>query len=113
MTSYAFAMPLVPGKTEAWRGYVKELTGPRSAEYKASRQRAGITKEHVFLQATPMGDFVVVAMECDDPATVIERLLASTDPFDVWFRDKVLIEAHGVDPSAPPPPMNETISLGP
>jgi len=113
MASYAFAMPLVPGKTEAWKGYVKEMNGPRSAEYKASRTRAGITKEHVFLQSTPMGDFVVVAMECEDPSTVVQRLVTSADPFDVWFRDKVLIESHGVDPTGPLPPMNETISLGP
>ena len=113
MASYAFAMPLVPGKTQAWRGYVKEMKGPRSADYKASRKRAGVTKEDVFLQSTPMGDFVVVAMECEDPATVMQRLVSSADPFDVWFRDKVLIESHGVDLAGPLPPVNETITLGP
>jgi hypothetical protein len=34
--------------------------------------------------------------------------MASTDPFDKWFRDKVLIETHGMSPTAPPP-MNEQI----
>jgi len=76
-------------------------------------QRARVTKEDVFLQSTPMGDMVVVSMECDDPAKVMERLLTSTDPFDVWFREKVLVESHGVDPSGPPPPVNETITRGP
>ena len=113
MASYAFAMPLVAGKTQTWRGYVAEMLGPRNGEYKESRRKAGMQKEEVWLQSTPMGEFVVVHLECDDPAKVFQFLLTSQDPFDQWFREKVFIESHGLDPSAPPPPINETITLGP
>ena len=113
MASYGFAMPLVPGKTATWRGYVAEMLGPRNNEYKESRRRVGLQKEEVWLQSTPMGDFAVVHFECDDPAQVFERLLTSQEPFDQWFREKVLIESHGLDPAAPPPPVNEAITLGP
>ena len=113
MASYAFAMPLVAGKTQTWRGYVAEMLGPRNSEYKESRRKAGLQKEEVWLQSTPMGDFAVVHFECDDPAKVFSYLLASQEPFDQWFREKILVESHGLDPSAPPPPMNETITLGP
>ena len=39
MESLAFSLPLKAGKTEAWRGWVKEVLGPRRREYEAfSRQ---------------------------------------------------------------------------
>ena len=113
MASYAFVMPIVAGKTQTWKGYVAEMVGPRSAAYKESRRKAGLEKEEVWLQSTPMGDFAVVHFECADPAKIFATLLSSQDPFDQWFREKVLIESHGLDPSGPPPPINETISLGP
>jgi hypothetical protein len=89
------------------------MKGPRNAEFKESRRKAGLHKEEVWLQNTPMGDFAVVYFDADDPAKVFERFMTSQDPFDVWFREKILIECHGMDPSAPPPPINETILLGP
>jgi hypothetical protein len=108
MVSYAFAVPVVAGKTETWKGYVAEMVG-RLNEYRESRRRLGIEKEQVWLQHTPMGDFAIVSIECEDPAKVNEGFLSSQDPFDQWFREKILIECHGLDPAAPPPPLNEKI----
>jgi hypothetical protein len=85
------------------------MSGPRRAEYDASRARVGVTTERVWLQATPMGDFAVVYLEAADIGKVFEGFLTSQDPFDQWFRDKILIGVHGMDPTAPPPPMNEPI----
>jgi len=109
MPSYAFANPVLPGKVAAWKGYVAEMTGARAAEYQASRQRVGLTTERVWLQQTPHGDFAVVYWEAADIGKVFESLMTSQDPFDQWFRDKVLVGVHGMDPAAPPPPMNEPI----
>ncbi len=103
MNTYLFAAPLAAGKTETWKNYVKEITGPRFEEYKTSRRKAGIKKEKVYLQRTPKGDMCVVMIGGDNPQKAFASLLKSNDPFDKWFRDKILIEAHGIDVSHPMP----------
>ena len=109
MPCYAFAQPVQPGTMDAWKGYVAEMKGPRKAEYDASRQRAGLREEEVWLQHTPMGDFAIVHLEADDIGRVFQTFMTSQEPFDVWFRDNVLVGVHGMDMSAAPPPMNEPI----
>lgn len=109
MASYAFINPVKPGQVEAWKGYVKEMTTTRKAEFKASREKVGLTQEKVWLQQTPMGDFAVVYWEAPDIGKVFQQLMASKDPFDTWFRDKVMVGVHGMDPAGPPPPLNQPI----
>jgi hypothetical protein len=108
LVSYAFVNPIKPGKVNEWRGHVKEMTTTQRAAWQASRKKLGLT-EKVWLQQTPMGDFAVVYWEAPDIGKVFHEFLTSSDPFDKWFRDKVLIDVHGMDPSAPPPPMNQVI----
>ena len=103
MNTYLFTVPIAPGKTETFLKYVKEMTGPRNEEFKRSRQRAGLTSEQVFLQKTPQGDFCVVMLAGDNPQKSLETMLKSNDPFDTWFREKVVIDAHGLDLSQPMP----------
>jgi len=106
MAHYAFINPVVAGKVEAWRNYIKEMDGPRKNEFKESRKKAGLAVEKVWLQHTPMGDFAVVYWEAQDIGKVFEGLVKSDAPFDKWFRDKILVEVHGMDFSKMPP-MNE------
>ena len=108
MATYAFANPVQPGKVQLWKDRVKEMTGPRKAEMAASRKRVGMTNERVWLQHTPMGDFAVVYWEAPDIAKVFEGFMTSQEPFDKWFREKVLVEVHGMDMKNPPP-MNERV----
>ncbi len=100
MASIAFALPLQPGQTEPWRHWSTELAGPKQAEYRASRQRFGITVERAYLQQTPMGNFVVVYIETGDIERAMGGLATSQDPFDVWFRQKGL-ELWGIDLGQP------------
>lgn len=109
MAKYAFFNPIKPNKVEDWKRCVAEMKGARNAELKASRSKVGLTREDVWLQHTPMGDFAVVYWEAPDIGKVFHHLLTSDAPFDKWFRDQVLIAVHGMDPAAPPPPMNEAI----
>ncbi|MSQ33099.1 MAG: hypothetical protein EXR60_01565 [Dehalococcoidia bacterium] len=109
MATYAFIQPIKAGKTQVWKNYVKEMTGPRKDALKASRKKAGLTTERAWLQSTPMGDFVVVYWEAEDIGKVFQHFMTSKDPTDQWFRDKILVEVHGMNPSVPPPPMNELI----
>ncbi len=102
MASLASAFPVLPGKREALRRFTEEMGGARRSEYEASRRRLGITIERSYLQQTPQGDLVIVYTEADHPEQLLERIAASQDPFDVWFKQQ-LQEIHGVDFNQPPP----------
>ena len=106
MAVTVFAAPILPGKTEDWKAAVAELKGPRAAGHAESRAMHGVTREVVCLQETPMGDFVCVFMEADDPDTVLQREMASEHPFDRWFSKTVLAECHGITPDGDSPPPN-------
>ena len=67
MAAITFAVPILPGKTEAWKQAAAEMAGPRRAEHEESRLRMGVTREVVSLQQTPDEDYVVVCLEGDDP----------------------------------------------
>ena len=99
---YAFAVPIAPGKLKTWKRMVEEIKGPRKKEYQASRKKAGITHEHVWLQHTPQGDFVVVSVVGKDAPNMMERLAASKGAFDKWFLEQVA-DIHGIRPDSMPP----------
>jgi hypothetical protein len=103
MSDYLFVNPIVAGKKETWKNYVKEMTGARKKEYLASRKKAGLKTERVFLQETPQGDLAVVRWETENPQRIFEHFAKSQDPFDQWFREKILIECHNMDFSHIPP----------
>jgi hypothetical protein len=108
MAYYALTTPVISGKLDAFKSYVMEMKGPRNKELKESRKKAGLTVERVWLQHTPMGDFVVVYWEAKDIAKVFDWFAKSDAPFDKWFRDKILMESSGMDLSKPMP-LNELL----
>lgn len=112
MPTYAYMSAVQPGKLQTWMHYVREMKTTYKADLEASRKRMGVKKEEVWLQQMPEGAYAVVHIEAEDVGRVFEQLMTSQEPFDKWFRDRILIEVHGVNPSAPPPPMNEKI-MGP
>jgi hypothetical protein len=101
----AFAVPILPGKTDADRAAMESCrSGERQADHAASRARAGITREAVWIQSTPGGDVAVVVLEGDDIGAAMGAFATSQEPFDTWFRE-VLEDVHGIDLSEgfPPP----------
>ena len=110
MASTVFAVPILPGKTEAWKSAVAEMTGPRRNEYVESRRALGITKEVVCLQQTPHGDYVCVYLEAGNVSGILQDMIGATDPFGRWFSEAILKDIHGMDPSQPPPPANEVFA---
>lgn len=99
MTLNAVAFPILPGKTPEWQSFMKELNGPRAAEFAESRRRAGV-RERTYLQATPMGDLVIVTLEGDDPGRSFGQMMSAKDPFTTWFLERVKA-IHGVDLAVP------------
>ncbi len=107
MPATAFAAPILAGKTEAWKNAIAEINGARKDAYIQARAALGITKEVACLQQTPHGDYVVVYIEAGSVSGILEKMVAATGPFDMWFKEAVLKECHGIEASSPIPPTNE------
>ena len=106
MALQAVAFPILPGKTEQWRGFIAEMNGPRRAEYEAAQQRFGV-HWRIFLQQTPQGDLVIATAEGADPARAFRQLGAGDDAFTQWWAQQIQ-DIHGVDlRQSPPGPLPE------
>jgi LmbE family N-acetylglucosaminyl deacetylase len=101
MALTAIAVPILPGKTEAWHRFVAELKGPRRAEYRAARRRLGV-RERIFLQQSPQGDLVIITVEGADLVAAFSAFIGLRDPFTLWFLEQMR-ELHGYDLHTPPP----------
>jgi hypothetical protein len=108
MESFAFVFPVLPEKAEQARAFGKEVSGPRSSEMDASRRPLGVTREAVWVAQTPMGEFGIVLIEAENVAEANKGFAASTEPFDVWFKETVL-DFSGVDFNVPLPGMSEVL----
>ena len=97
MPLMAVAFPILPGKTAEWRSFMDEINGPRRAEFAESRRRAGV-HERTFLQPSPMGDFVIVTLEGEDPVRSFGQMMNATDAFTTWFVERVKA-FHDFDPT--------------
>lgn len=102
MPAIASAFPILPGKLEVWKRFMKEMAGPRRTEMDAFERRLGFTVVRAWHQTTPQGDLAIVYQAGDDPAQFLQRIAALQDPFAVWFKQQVL-DIHGVDFNQPPP----------
>ena len=98
-----FAVPLLEGKTDAWKAACAEINGAKKELYLASHRNLGITKEIAALQQTPHGDYVVVHLEAADANGILGKMLEAADEFSQWFKEAVLRDCHGIDGSGPVP----------
>lgn len=102
ITQRAFAVPILEGKLDTWKSFIGDAGEARAEEWDAARAAAGLTREVVWHQATPAGDFAVVYQEGPDLAKVFPAFAASETQIDVDFM-AMLQDVHGLDPSSPPP----------
>ena len=65
-------------------------------EHDAVMKAAGISREQVWVQHLPHGDFAVASYETDDPEHSFRVLATSNEPWAIKFREH-LKRAHGVD----------------
>jgi hypothetical protein len=106
-----FALPIQADQSDAARDFIRELGIDRKAEYDASEQRLGITKEVWALQQTPMGELFVVFFQSPDIGASVSQFVGSQDEFDQWFKQRVRTTT-GVDLNVPPPgPLSEILSV--
>jgi hypothetical protein len=95
MANYCYFAPILPGTLEKWKAYIRDEE-INNANHDRVNKAIGVTREQVWLQHTPMGDFAVVSIEADDPGRSMKLMASSSDPWAVRFR-KFLSEVHGID----------------
>jgi hypothetical protein len=101
MSNYCFCAPILPGGEEKMKKWDRdEIQGKGSAGHDKVFREAGITREQVWIQRTPMGDFAVASFEVEDAGKAFKTLANSTDPWAARFRD-LLKQAHGFDLKRP------------
>ena len=100
----AIAAPLAADKLDAWEAWIAELNGPQKAAFDDLNERHGLTEHRAYLQPTPDGNFLVLAVhEGPGSESFIPNVAASDNEFDQWFM-AALGDLHGIDASGPMPP---------
>lgn len=90
-------LPLLPGRSEAWRRFQQELQESRRADFESVCRRWGIRRLEVWLASSGSGDMVLVQIALvTDVADVEQRFASSQQPFDRWIKERVR-ELHGMD----------------
>jgi hypothetical protein len=84
---------------DALEEFIGELRA-KGDETRGFYQRHGV-EEAWFLQNTPEGPIVIAVLAAEDPAGAARTYQESQEPFDVWFKQRV-IEVSGVDPNETP-----------
>lgn len=102
MALVALSLPILPGKKEQWQAMIKKMNEePLKSALTKTRADAGV-HERTFLQETPAGDMVIITLEGDNPVEAFGKMMQ--DPSMAEFA-QFGVEVHGMDPTAPPPPM--------
>ena len=102
MAMLAMCMPILDGKKEKWQAMIDQVSS--DPNFAASREDAGV-HERSFLQETPVGDFVILTFEGDDPEASFAKIMQNMPPEFAEFAKDV----HGLDAYAPPPPMPKLV----
>jgi hypothetical protein len=96
MSALTLVAPILPDKQEEWRRFVQKIEEEHLREYEDLRRRLGIRNESVWLAHTKMGETALVYLEVEDPERIVPALVASEEPFDLWFKER-LLECHDRD----------------
>ena len=101
MDQICLVVPVLPGRSDDARDFMRELEQSRKADYDRSERRIGIEKEVWYLASAPGGDVLVAYMESPDFQRALGMFVESQDDFDLWFKRR-LAEATGLDLNDPP-----------
>ena len=99
MPAFNSMFPILPGKEEVARAWIRELAGPRRAGWDALQQRSEITRETLTLATTPMGAFLLFWFD-GDIEKAFGEVITGQDEFTAWHRAR-LKEVTGIDLSQP------------
>jgi hypothetical protein len=95
MGNYCFTVPILSGRIELARKWNQENIVDNK-EHDEVFKTAEISREQVWIQHLPQGDFAVASYETNDPEKSFKVLATSNKPWAVKFREH-LKRAHGFD----------------
>jgi hypothetical protein len=102
----AFSAPMIPGTEDRAKAWAEETFA--SDGMTASRRALGVSVEVVTVLQTPQGPVCAVYLEGSDPFEANRRFAASTEPFDVAFKEELThLFPPFVDFSKPVPGITE------
>jgi hypothetical protein len=104
MNSLLITAPILAGKLDTWNRFINTMLKDRRHDYETAIVEGGVKRLRVWHQQGPAGaDLAVVLYEGPAPEKFLQRIATSNDDFSIWFREG-LVQCHGLDLSAPPPP---------
>jgi hypothetical protein len=97
MAIIAYVLPILPGQTEAAKGFASDLEAAGYRDrYAELNRRAHVTEHGEWVAHLPAGDVLIVAFSTDTPNQVA-RTFEDND-YDNWWRARVK-RIHGFDPA--------------
>jgi hypothetical protein len=111
-----FAVQVFPiAKPDDWRAFIASInTGERADAHRQLLRRLGVKREHVYHQATPAGDVMVLVWEGVEQDRVAELMgdmvQNPQSEHERYLATHVIPDIHGVDPTAGPPPRMEKVA---
>lgn len=96
MASLTLALPILPGKLEAWRRFCQELVEGRHDPQQGLGERLGVKAVRAWLLRTSGGAVALLRFESEEPDQLLARLAASQHPSSRWLR-RQLSELHSLD----------------
>lgn len=111
MTVFNFAFPVLEGQESLARKFAEEATGTHRDHYDSLMSASGTTRVSWTLAHTPVGVFMLVWYEADDPQAIFEILATGAGDDVVWMRGRIK-DTGGVDIATewpPPGPQPELI----
>lgn len=98
---YAITVPVKPEKVGAWKAWIRECTGPRKDEFEDFNERMELTLHRAWLIEGREGPNVVVVFDGPGAEDFLQRMATSEEPFDKWFRERVIEYHKDIDFSKP------------
>lgn len=108
MKAVVFALPILPGRQEAWRRCLQEMLDVYRYDYEALQRQLGLTSMAIWLTEMPQGTMMSIQIEAQEPAMLLPNLLASELPLASFLQRQVLA-LHGLDLTQPTRMVTELI----
>lgn len=112
MHSIAIAVPIKPGKTEAWKQYAADLSGRWATDRDKDYRRFGIHRAAAWLQRMPNGDMAILYWDVDDQELhrqQFQEVMTSNEEYYTWVRES-LTDIFGFDPEHDRPLLPELVA---
>jgi hypothetical protein len=83
-------LPILPGKSEAWRRFMQALQGTRRDEFADWCTRMQVRVAEIWLHELLGGTAVVFQLHIAQPDTVVTQWMQPARPFDRWLDEQIL-----------------------